>query len=154
MKEKYIRIAGKLINDSFPLLKDKKIRLFVFRLRFYAMSVWIPPFIRFVVMSTRTKNFNENVITAILAHELCHQERYYKLGFLRYLRFAARFLLSRKAQAAEEKATDRLTIDKGYGRQLYELSEIQYQDKKHERINEFYMSLEEIKSYSESIGKW
>jgi hypothetical protein len=154
MKEKYIQLAEKLIADSFPLLKDKKIRLFVFRLRFYAMSVWIPPFIRFVVMSTRTKNFNENVITAILAHELCHQERYYKLGVLRYLRFAARFLLSRKAQAAEEKATDRLTIDKGYGRQLYELSEIQYQDKKHERINEFYMSLEEIKSYSESIGKW
>jgi hypothetical protein len=57
-------------------------------------------------------------------------------------------------QSVEEKATDRLTIEKGYGRQLYELSKIQFLDKKHERINEFYLSLEEIRSYSESIGKW
>jgi hypothetical protein len=154
MKEKYLLVAGKLINDSFPLLKDKKIHLFVFRLRFYAMSVWVPFFIRFIVMSTRTKTFNENTITGILAHELCHQERYLNLGVLKYLRFAIEFITSGKMQAEEEKATDKLTIEKGYGRQLYELSEIQYHDKKHERINEFYMSLEEIKSYSESIGKW
>jgi len=154
LKEKYLLVAGKLINDSFPMLKDKKIHLFVFRLRFYAMAVWIPPFLRFIVMSTRTKTFNENVITGILAHELCHQERYLKLGMLKYIKFAIAFIILRKAQAKEEKATDRLTIEKGYGRQLYELSEIQYQDKKHDRINEFYMSLEEIKLYSESIGKW
>lgn len=154
MKEKYLLVAGKLINDSFPMLKYKKIHLFVFRLRFYAMSVWVPFFIRFIVMSTRTKTFNENVITGILAHELCHQERYLKLGVLKYIRFAIEFITSRKVQAEEEKATDRLTIEKGYGRQLYELSEVQYQDKNHKRINEFYMSLEEIKSYSESIGMW
>ena len=154
MKERYSIIARKLINDSFPMLKDKKIHLFVFRFRFYALSVWLPFFIRFIVMSRRTKSFNENVITGILAHELCHQERYLEMGALKYIGFAIGFLISRKVQAAEEKATDRLTIEKGYGRQLYELSEISYRDKKHERINEFYMTLEEIKSYSESIGKW
>jgi hypothetical protein len=154
MKEKYLMIARNLINDSFPILKDKKIQLFIFRFRFYAMSVWIPPFIRFIIMSSRTKDFNENVITGIMAHELCHQERYIKMGVFKYLKFVVRFLTSKKVQASEEKATDRLTIEKGYGRQLYELSEIQYRDKKHERINMFYLSLEEIKLYSESIGKW
>lgn len=154
MKEKYVTIIGNLIDKSFPLLQGKKIHLFVFRLRFYAMSVWIPPCFRFIVMSTRTKSFNENVLTAILSHELCHQERYLNLGTIKYMLFAIRFIFSRKEQAKEERATDRLTIEKGYGRQLYELSEIQYLDKNHERINEFYMSLEEIKSYSESIGKW
>lgn len=154
MKEKYLSIATVLINDSFPLLRDKKIHLFIFRFRFYAMSVWLPPFVRFIVMSTRTKTFNENVITGILAHELCHQERYLKLRTLKYLGFAIKFLISRKAQAEEERDTDKLTIEKGYGRQLYELSEIQYFDKKHERINEFYMSIEEIKLYAKSIGKW
>jgi predicted SprT family Zn-dependent metalloprotease len=154
MKEKYLNITLKLIRNSFPLLMDKKIYVFTFRLRFYAMSVWFPPFIRFIIMSTRTAGFEENVLTGILAHELCHQERYLKLGAFRYTGFAVRFLLSRKAQAIEERATDKLTIEKGYGRQLYALSEIQYHDKKHERINEFYLSLEEIKSYSESIGKW
>jgi hypothetical protein len=154
MKDKYVIIIRNLIDKSFPRLKGKKIHLFVFRLRFYAMSVWIPPFFRFIVMSTRTKSFNENVLTAILAHELCHQQRYLNLGTYKYILFAIRFIVSRKEQAKEEMATDRLTIEKGYGRELYELAEIQFLDKKHERINEFYMSLDEIKSYSESIGKW
>jgi hypothetical protein len=154
MQKKYKMIAGKLINDSFPLLRDIKIHIFVLRFRFYACSIWLPPFIRFIVMSTRTRAFNENVITGIMAHELCHQERYSEMGVLKYIRFALRFITSKKAQSSEEKATDKLTIEKGYGKQLYELSEIQYRDKKHERINDFYLSVEEIKSYSESIGKW
>jgi hypothetical protein len=154
MKEKYIHIKQKLINDSFPLLKDKSIHLFIYKFRFYAMSVWIPPFIRFIIISTRSRNFNDNVIIGLLAHELCHQERYAKLGTLKYIRFAIGFLISRKAQATEERATDMLTIEKGYGRQLYELAEISYYDKSHEKIIEFYMSPEEIKSYSERLGKW
>jgi hypothetical protein len=153
MKEKYLTIAGKLINASFPMLRDKRIHLFVIRFRFYACSIWLPPFIRFIIMSTRTKNFNENVITGILAHELCHQERYLEMGIFRYLRFATGFIVSRKVRIAEEKAADRLTIEKGYGRQLHELSLIQYHDINHESINDNYLSSEEIKSYSESIGK-
>jgi hypothetical protein len=154
VKKEYKRIVGKLIKDSFPILRNKKIHLFVFRLRFYAFSVWIPPFIRLIVMSSRTKNFNEDVITGILAHELCHQERYLKLGAFKYVRFAIQFLTSRKAQALEERATDKLTIEKGYGRQLFELTEISTRDKNHYDMNALYLSLDEIKSHSESIGKW
>jgi len=154
MKERVRKIADKVISDSFPALMDKKIHIYVKWLRFYALSVWIPPFTRFIIISTRTKEFSESVHTGIVAHELCHQERYLRMGALKYLKFAAGFITSRKAQAAEERATDMLTIEKGYGRQLYELSQIQYFDKKHERINEFYLSLEEIRSYAESIGKW
>jgi hypothetical protein len=154
MKKRLQRIAGQLIADSFPSLRNKKIHIFNIWLRFYALSVWIPPFIRFITISTRTKKFNDSVVTGIMAHELCHQERYLEMGFLHYIKFAFRFITSRKVQAAEERATDILTIEKGYGRQLYELSQIQYFDKKHERINEFYLSLEEIKSFAESIGKW
>jgi hypothetical protein len=153
-REEYKRIARKLIDDSFPLLKNKKITVFVFRLSFFALSVWIPPWIRFIVMSTRTRELNENVITGILVHELCHQERYLKLGVFRYLRFALKFLTSRKAQQEEERATDKLTIEKGYGRQLFELTEISIRDKNHSEMNELYMSPDEIRAYSESIGKW
>lgn len=154
LKKRVLKIAERIVEDSFPWLKDKKIRFFVMSFRFYACSVWIPPFLRFIVISKRTKDFSEIVLTGIIAHELCHQERYFKMGILRYIRFAVGFIASRKRQAAEERATDRLTIEKGYGRQLYELSKIQYYDKKHNRINENYLSLEEIKSYTESIGKW
>jgi hypothetical protein len=154
MKEKYSMITGKLINDSFPRLRDKKIHLFVVRFRFYACSIWIPPFIRFIIMSTRTKALNEIAVTGILAHELCHQERYLEMSIPAYLRFVTGFILSRKARIAEEKATDRLTIEKGYGKQLHELSLIQHHDKNHESIKDNYLTPEEIKAYSENIGKW
>src|SRR5512138_2088376 len=143
-REDYKSIAQKLIEDSFPLLKNKRISIFVFRLSFFALSVWIPPRIRFIVMSTRTRELNENVITGILVHELCHQERYLQLGAFRYLRFAVKFLTSRKAQKEEERATDKLTIEKGYGRQLFELTEISFSDKNHKEMNELYMSPDEI----------
>jgi hypothetical protein len=154
LKERVLLAAGQIIIKSFPLLKEKKIRFFVLRVRFYANSIWIPFFIRFIIISKRTRDFSDFILEGIIAHELCHQERYLEMGIKRYLRFAVGFMTSRKMQAAEERATDKLTIEKGYGRQLYELSKIQYSDKKHKRINENYYSLEEIKSYSESIGKW
>jgi hypothetical protein len=154
VKEKYRWIADKLIEDSYPVLRGKKIHIFVFKFKFYAMSVWIPPSFRFIVMSTRAEGFNDNVLTGILAHELCHQERYYNLGIGKYLLFAIKFLTSRKAQAEEETATDRLTIEKGYGKELYELTEVSHYDKNHEEIIELYMSPEEIKEYAIRIGKW
>jgi hypothetical protein len=154
LKERVLSSAGQIIINSFPLLKNKKIRFFVMRFKFYACSIWIPPLMRFIIISKRTKDFSDSALEGILAHELCHQERYLEMGIKRYLKFAVGFITSRKVQANEERATDMLTIEKGYGKQLYELSKIQYLDKKHKRINENYLSLEEIKTYSERIGKF
>ncbi len=154
MKKNYSEISSRLIDQSFPLLKGKKIHLLVMWFRFYAFSVWIPPFLRFIVMSTRTKDFNDSLITGILAHELCHQERYIKMGAWKYLGFAIRFLTSRKAQAEEERNTDRLTIEKGYGRELYELTALTHTDRNHDTIKDLYLTPDEIKTYSESLGKW
>lgn len=154
MGKKYREISSGLIDKSFPLLKGRKISLFVIWLRFYAFSVWIPPFLRVIAMSTRTKGFNDSVITGILAHELCHQERYLKMGARKYLAFALRFLISRKARAEEERNTDRLTIEKGYGKELYELTLITHTDRNHDNIKDLYLTPEEIKVYSISLGNW
>lgn len=154
MKEKYKGITQQLIEQSYPLLKGKKIYILVAQLRFFACSFWFPPFLRIIILSKRVRNFDDSVVTGLIAHELCHQERYLKMGVLKYLGFAVRFLTSRKVQAAEEKATDRLTIEKGYGRELFGLSEISHKDRNHKKNIELYLSLEEIKSYSESLGKW
>lgn len=154
MRERCTEITKKLINRSFPLLKNRRIILVVTWFRFFACSVWIPPFIRFIVVSTRTRDFSDSVITGILAHELCHQERYLKMGTWKYIGFAIRFLTSRKAQASEEKETDRLTIEKGYRKELYELTLITHQDRNHDKINDLYLTPGEIKEYSERLGKW
>ncbi|MDP4222292.1 MAG: hypothetical protein Q8868_03170 [Bacteroidota bacterium] len=105
-------------------------------------------------MSKRIVNLENSAVAGLLAHELCHQERYSEMGVVKYFGFAVRYLTSRNARIAEENATDRLTIEKGYGRELYILSEIAYNDRKHKGIKEYYLSLDEIKSYSESLGKW
>ncbi len=143
-----------LIDKSFPVLKGKRIVISIAPLSFYAFSVWLPPFLRLIVMSTKVKHFDRSAITGLVAHELCHQERYVNMGTLKYLRFAVKFLTSRDVRAEEEKATDRLTIEKGYGWELYKLSEITHNDRKNKKINDLYLSLEEIRSYSESLGKW
>ena len=143
-----------LIDKSFPVLKGKRIFIGIAPLSFYAFSVWLPPFMRLIVLSTKVKHFDRSAITGLIAHELCHQERYIDMGTPKYLGFVVKFLTSRNARAEEEKATDRLTIEKGYGRELFRLSEITHNDRKNKKTNDLYLSLEEIRSYSESLGKW
>jgi hypothetical protein len=150
----YRQITRFLIDKSFPLLKGKRIVIGIAPLSFYAFSVWLPPFLRLIVLSTKVKHFDRSAITGLIAHELCHQERYVNMGTLKYLGFTVKFLTSRNSRAEEEKATDRLTIEKGYGWELYRLSEITHNDRKNKKTNDLYLSLEEIRTYSESIGKW
>lgn len=147
-------LTSDIIKQSFPVLKDKKIFVFTGPLRFYAFSVWVPPFLRVIVISTKTRDFDRKVLIGLIVHELCHQERYIEMGTVNYLVFAVKFLILKRIRSAEEKATDRLTIEKGYGRELYELSSITHKDRKHKKINDLYLSLEEIRAYSESLGKW
>ena len=154
MKKRVRKFAAEIISDSFPSLRGKNILYIITWFRFYALSILVPPAFRIIVISKRTTNFSDDVIKGILAHELCHQERYLEMGTRRYLRFAIRFLFSRKAQAEEEKATDRLTVEKGYGRFLYEVTLLALNDRNHRKINDNYLSPEEIKAYSESLGKW
>lgn len=150
----YRQITQFLIDKSFPVLRGKRIVIGIAPLSFYAFSVWLPPIMRLIVLSTKVRHFDKYAITGLFAHELCHQERYIKMGTLNYLGFVVKFLYSRNARAVEEKATDRLTIEKGYGMELFRLSEITHNDRKNKKTNDLYLSLEEIRSYSESIGKW
>jgi hypothetical protein len=154
MRERIKSIGEKIIYESFPSLHGKKIHFYVMRLRFFAFSAWVPPFFRFIVISTRTRNFSDEILTGIMAHELCHQERYLEMGTGRYLKFAIGFIFLKKVQGAEEKATDRLTIEKGYGRQLHDLTVISGSDKNHEKIIDNYLTPVEIKEYAIKIGKW
>jgi hypothetical protein len=154
MRKRITSIGEKIISESFPSLQGKKIHFYVMWLSFFGFSAWIPPWFRFIVISTRTREFTGEVMTGILAHELCHQERYLGMGAGHYLKFAVGFLFSKKVQADEEKATDRLTIEKGYGRQLHDLTVISRKDGNHKKIIDNYLSPDEIKAYAMNIGKW
>jgi len=88
--EKLRQLTSDIINRSFPLLRDKKIFVFTGPLRFYAFSVWVPPFLRVIVISTKTRDFDRKVLTGLIVHELCHQERYIEMGTVNYLVFAVK----------------------------------------------------------------
>jgi hypothetical protein len=154
MRKRIKKRAKLIIEDSFPELKGKRILYLCFYLRFFAFSVWLPPFTRLIVVSSRTKKLNDSVLTGILAHELCHQERYIRMGLRKYLRFIFAYTFSRKVQFDEERATDMMTIEKGYAKQLYELTLISSRDEKHKSIIDNYLSAEEIVSTALSTGKW
>jgi hypothetical protein len=154
MRARIRSIAKRIISDSFPSLQGKRIFFIVTWFRFYALSLWVPPALRFIIISTRTKSFSDEIITGILAHELSHQERYLEMGAFKYLGFAIRFIFSRIAQEKEEKATDRLTIEKGYGKYLYEVTLLSNKDRHHHKINNNYLTPVQIKSYAEELGKW
>lgn len=150
MQKRIKPIALNIIDKSFPLLKGKRIFYLTTYLRFFAFSVWIPPFFRLITLSTRTRKLDDYVITGIIAHELCHQERYILMGTLGYMKFIFKYTFSGKARIEEERATDTLTIVKGYARQLCELTGITSQDNNHKSIIGNYLSAEEIKSYAKS----
>lgn len=154
MRKRAVKIAQAVIEKSFPLLGGKKILILVFWFRFYAFSIWIPPFLRLIVISTRSRGFNDNELTGIIAHELCHQERYLKMKIAEYLRFAFLYIFSRRKRIDEERSTDMLTIEKGYGKELYELTVNTIKDIKHKSIIDNYLNPEEIKSYAIQTGKW
>ncbi|NMC41388.1 MAG: hypothetical protein GYA43_09500 [Bacteroidales bacterium] len=154
MLKRVRRLADKIRKDSFPLLQGRRIYFIIAPFRFYALSVWIPPLIRLVIISTRVKPMSDFVITGIIAHELCHQERYLRMGTARYLRFAVGYLFSDKARTEEERATDFLTIEKGYARELHELTLISRTDKRHKTIIDNYLTPEEIIDHAMKSGKW
>ena len=154
MRKRVRLIAKEIIDNSFPVLKERRIFYLVIWFRFFGLSVWIPPFIRIIVISTRIKKLNAKAMRGIIAHELCHQEKYLEMSILQYINFATKYLFSKKARMLEEKDTDRLAIEKGYGRALYELSLISRTDSGHKKIIDNYMSPEDIKGYAIKTGKW
>jgi len=148
------KIADRIIDESFPQLQGKRIIILVLRFKFYALSLWIPPVLRIIVVSTRAKHLNDEAITGLIAHELCHQERYCEMGIRKYMKFLIMYVFSDKTRRNEEHEADRRTIEKNYACELYELTLASRSDKKHKKIIDNYLTPEEIKSYALQTGKW
>jgi Zn-dependent protease with chaperone function len=154
MKEKYINIVRDLIEKSYPVIRGRKIHILEIRFRYYAFSIWIPPALRIIAVSRRAVRLSDKALKGLLAHELSHQERYLSMGLQGYLIFIVKYIFSREAREKEEKSTDMVTIEKGYARELHELSVITSRDENHKRIQRNYLTPVHIRAYAESKGKW
>jgi len=120
--EKYREIIKKLINDSFPELKELKIYIRESsHEKFESISADVYYFGLFwrIRLSRRLRDFPKKYIIAILTHELCHISIFQKRNFFKKLFFFYFLLYLKKFRTKEERNTELLQIQKGYGKELY-----------------------------------
>jgi hypothetical protein len=131
--ELYSRVVQEMIEKSYPLLKNKKIKIKEY-------GHWAPWYFYCtgyclyssgcytIAVTKRVRKYNKSTFRGILAHELCHAESYQKyfndcrfknsflqeisgiLGNLQYLKPSLSKLL--------ERQMDIESIKKGYGKEL------------------------------------
>jgi len=152
MKSKdYQKILKNLINKSFPELKNKKIFISESdNKKFKSVSADAYYFFLFwrIRLSKRLRKFHKSHIVAILSHELCHISIFHKRSFIEKIIFFYFLLFFKKFRTREERATELLQIQKGYGKELYLFRKynLSIADKKRkEKIKKYYLSPEEIK---------
>jgi hypothetical protein len=153
---RYRRRIGDLIAVSFPALRGKRFLVCHFPFKSsYAAAFWLLPPLRVILLNPKCDGLDDLSLDGLLAHELCHHDASAREGWLRYV-FTKPFiyLFSRAGEMREEMATDRLTIEKGYGRALYALTSVLERDPEHKRLNQYYLTKEQIREYAQVIGKW
>ena len=150
-KPKFRKIMNSVIADSYSWLKLSKLWIINLNLGKYSMGVfWLLPHIRIVFINpTRVQGKDDFYLRGLFAHELAHFERDRKKGWIKYLGYYILLLFSPKITRQDERETDKLTIAKGYGKNIYNVSKNRAPEKR-----KYYLSPAEIKSYAKQIGKW
>jgi len=92
-------------------------------------------------------NFSNSALKGVLAHELSHQINYKKIGLIRRLLFKIRYKNFEFRKKAEREA-DKITIERGFGKnliQLLEESEKKFEKERFSKIKKTHLSIKEIK---------
>jgi len=154
-EKNYYSVANSLIKKSFPILKNKKIKIYEKEIKFSADTKRLPGFLR-IRTNPRLRNYSKKLLIGIFAHELCHLENFVNSSWFDYYVLREFKLMSNNFIKKEEEDTDKEAIRKGYAKELYlqRKSRWNSKDRKLKKIKKFYISPDEIKRYALSIGKW
>lgn len=147
-------LAERIIKNAFRESELGKILYIILPFKFYALSFWVPPLIGIIVVSTKARRLSDKALTGLIAHELCHQERYRKMGVLSYYCFVLKYTFSQKARIEEEHEVDRMAVRKGFAAELHELTIITHASKSHKKIISNYLTPDEIVQYAQNEGLW
>ena len=155
----YRRIIQKLVNESFPELKNKRIITSIKELK--VGSMWASKklnYFEIILDPKRNKLNNPEYLIGPFVHELIHFKNYSGIyGWPRCLLENIAFLFKGRLMAFFERKTDKETIERGYAMELYQNRIFRFRNSPKEywqKYSKFYLSPKEIKSYAESIGKW
>lgn len=148
LKQNKIILSG-LIKDSFPELAKEKILLLSFNLGpFWGAAWYIFPGFRIIILSPKSKTAPQPALIALLAHELSHHLVYKKEGWLKYILSVPLIYAFFWAKIRDEEyRANQIVMNRGFGRNLYDLTEIINQDPKHGCVQKYYSTKEEIKNY-------
>lgn len=157
LKKRCIKLIENIRKD-FPELRNNKIIIKIKNLQGGAMWAggW---FYRAVIIIDPRKyeNAKASEVVGALVHEMVHIKDYYSWNYFKYLFYVIRCILLRKGYKEIELRTDRETIQRDYGKELYNnrkyrmfKAKINYRMKSSQN----YMAPEQIKNYAQKIGKW
>lgn len=151
MKSKYIqkykKIADKLIQKSFPLLKNEKIKICEKEMKSRGFAeFW--PWRKRILISTKVRKYKREKIMGLLVHELSHCEMNKRKGFLWLLTIWILTHFSKKLKYKIEWETDMLAIEKGYGRYLLYSKKNQTEKQK-----QGYMPREKVRTLMKNFRK-
>jgi len=151
------KTANNLSKRYFPELNGKKIFVFVpifFRKAYSGLSVSIPPFPRMLFINKERASESNSYLRGLIAHELGHQSLYTARKLKDNIRTGILYWFNSKIRRKEEDDVNKLIIERGLARDLYETTKKIENIKVDANIQKYYMSAEEIKFYAKKICKW
>jgi len=150
--KKYRKLLDEVLNKSFIKLKKK---VFLTESRFQIKQVHMMTtyfgFFVWITIFPLSKNYSDDSLKAILAHELSHYELIINMTFLEKIIFAFSWLFTKKGKAKFENDADKYAIGKGYEKGLFEfVRKIEKERSKGDlkkRSKKGYLSSKQIKNY-------
>ncbi|MEX0920331.1 MAG: hypothetical protein WDZ69_01980 [Candidatus Pacearchaeota archaeon] len=112
----YCKEVNDIRKKSFPEIKGA---IWIIKIPFPipgASVLWILPNLNLLAFSTKCKILSRDVLRGLIAHELSHFSTFQKGSWKGFWKFV--FIATKEEAVKMEKATDRLAIKKGYGKEL------------------------------------
>lgn len=148
-KKRYQKLVNELINEGFPLLKNKKIHIWpALPFSKYSASANRDLILgRYLFINNKDNIYDDFEMRGLLSHELSHLESWEKIGLFNKIIEDIKCSFSNEFLAKNERETDRTAIRKGFGKELLKQRSRRYYktDKNLEKLKKFYLSPEEIK---------
>ena len=149
---KYRKEVNNLRKKSFPELKRK---IWIIKVPFPipgAAAILLRPNLSLLVFSIKCKVLSKKALRGLIAHELCHFSMFQKGKWKGFWKFLFKY---KKERAKIEKATDKLAIKKGYGKELIARKKEAKQLLKSTRWAHHldnYLTEEEVRKYMKKLG--
>ncbi|MFH1801568.1 MAG: hypothetical protein ABH804_01915 [archaeon] len=151
--EEYKRIINEIIQQSFPLLRSRKIKVKEFtHIKFSARAERL--FGLRIKTAPRLRGYNKKLLIGVFSHELSHLETFIKTNFLKHYFIRDFRCLFKKFLINEEKETDIMAIKKGYAGYLYLQRKSRWDSNESENLKWLYLPPCKIKDIAIKMNKW